>query len=287
MIIRRTTILVALGILLSASFSHARRRKPYLVERLAIAKTIYVLPVDEHAYRAVLEIRKGSRRTGSETNRIEKTVADPAVFRKFNDDLLAKAQALFGEQRVQFAPDKFKRKAKRRQVEYTVFDTVAMDCDFYIEAKLGRSDKPREAVYLLTDFDMEEDYIWVDPFGPYVAVSLHEKEKPTRSGKKIFSATGTLVGVRDTKKVGERGLTRAVNGHVPGERFPRYEEVFRVLETDSLYWITSKNELDPLWFESEFENVIHKITPKIPDRLAATLAKFEVIAKKKMRPRRK
>ena len=162
-----------------------------------------------------------------------------------------------------------------------------MDCNFYIEVKLGRPDKPREAVYLLTDYDMEEEFIWVDPFGPYAAIILYEKEKTGRRGKKLFSATGTLIGVRDTKNVGERGLDRAVYGKVPGERYPRFEDVFRVLETDSLYWITERHALEPGLFESEFEKTARIIAPKIADRLAATLAKFEFLAKKKMRPRRK
>lgn len=283
---QRAVFPLALAALLAPSLGHARRGGPSLAERLAIAKTIYVLPVDEHAYRAVLEIRKGSRRAGGDSTRVEKTIADPAVFRKFNENLLARAKRLFGEDRVALVPDRFKRKARLRGVEYTVFDKVAMDCDFYVEAKLGRPNQPREAVYLLTDFDMEEKTLWVDPFGPYAVVGLFEKEKDNRRGKAVFSVTGTLVGVRDTQKVGERGLDRAVQGRVPGERYPRYEDVYRVIETDSLYWIAEKHALDPQGFASEFEKTVRTLAPKIADRLDATLAKFEVLAQKKMRPRR-
>jgi hypothetical protein len=267
--------------------SHARRRGPSLVERLAVAQKIYVVPVDEHAYEAVLEIRKGSRRTGGETRRLRETVADPAAFRKFNEALLEKAKTMFGEDKVEMVPKEYKRTAERRGVEYSVYDELSMDCDFFIKAELGRPDKPREAVYLLTDFDMEEEYIWIAPFGPYAAISLHEKVKKNKLAKKLFSATGTLVGVRDVERVGERGLDRAVNGHVPGERYPRYEDVFRVLETDSLYWTAEKHAANLEVFEGDFQATVKILTRKIPDRLNAALAKFELLAKKKMRPRRR
>lgn len=287
MTMTRLTVLMIPALLLMSRPADARRRGPSIVERLAIADKIYVLPVDDHAYRVVLETRKGSRRNGGETDRIEKTIADPAIFRKYNEDLLARAKSMFGENRVSWVPEKFKKKAQRRGVEYTVFDTIAMDCNFYIEAKLGRPDKPREAVYLLTDYDRDEEFLWVDPFGPYAAISLYEKKKGDKRGKKLFAATGTLVGVRDTKNVGERGLDRAINGQVPGERYPRYEDVFRVIETDSLYWISQRHGVEPGLFQADFEKTARILASKIADRLAATLAKFEVLAKKKMRPRRK
>jgi len=272
--------------LLFASPARAARG-PSLVERLAVAKKIFVIPVDETPYEVVLERREGSRRSGGNIERTRKTVADPAVFRKFNADLLEKAKALFGADKVVIVPEKYKRTAQGRGLSYSVYNTIAMDCDFYLEAKLGRADKPREAVYVLTNYEMEEDYLWIDPFGPYAAISLFEKVKDDKRGKKLFSATGTLVGVRDVEKVGERGLDRAIAGHVPGERYPRYEEVYRVLETDSLYWLRGKNELDPEWFHSEFEKTARLLTGKFADRLNAALAKFEVLTQKSTRPRRR
>lgn len=282
---RLASLLMTLPLLAAAPARAARG--PSLVERLAVAKTIFVIPVDEEPYEVVLESRHGSRRTGGQTERLRKTVADPAVFRKFNADLLEKAKELFGADKVRLVPAKYKRRAERRGHSYSVYDTVAMDCDFYIEAKLGRADKPREAVYVVTNYEMEEDYLWIDPFGPYAAISLFEKVKDDKRGRKLFSATGTLVGVRDVEKVGERGLDRAVAGQVPGEKYPRYEEIYRVLETDSLYWLRGRNELDPKWFQGEFEKTARALTAKFPDRLNAALAKFEVIIQKRMRPRRR
>lgn len=137
------------------------------------------------------------------------TLAEAKAFEEFNAEALAALEAKLGE-KVQPVPERFRVEKKVLFAKVWTYDWEAMDCDFYVLAKIEPPWVPRGAHYRVSRIDLKDRASHIALMPAPASLTLYHKPKPSHEGKRVVSAEGALLGPHNFQIVRGKGAVEVI-----------------------------------------------------------------------------
>lgn len=288
---RYFAVLLLLSFTLTSLPVSAKKDEVSLKDRIENAGKIYFIPLVYEPCFATLKVKPptitspGTRRNDPQTAlgalrspggiamdrssdyTVETEVADKEVFENFNKKVLKELQARFGEKVSQVSDEFATVKKSYANKQYKVYDYKAMDCDFYIEARLGNAYDKRGVTYTVSGPDYTKRSTLITPGFFYLELTLYEKVKKNKKGKKVIYASSSIIGKHSIVKGEGADLVGTVDDP------DHYSDYFR--------WNKGYGE-DRTRAESDFLAFMKKVGTFIPARVDQTYDNFVEALDKKL-----
>lgn len=273
---RSARVAIAVLTLLTAAGRPACAKKQPLSELVAQAQKIYLVPLAEAPYEAVLTIddrKLGDPMTVDSKKEYRAVLASKEAIAAFNKELLEKLNAWFGG-KVSLVPPQFAKKEKVFLVEYDSYDFKALDCELYVVAEMETGGRKREASYSLSGPDLAKEKASARPDGPDITLKLFHKRKPDEKGKKLLDADNRLIGYHSIEVDGALDIGGAVADKIAGKSVqPKARS--RVIDSDYFSWTSARHAQDTSAVQADFDALAQALQERFPRRIADVLPKFE------------
>ncbi len=247
-----------------------------LKDSVAAAGEICFLPLSEEPFVLTLE-SWGEARAAAPLREI---LIGVEGIREFNQKLRAESERVLGRALAD-APPAFLSEKKRLGGTWLSWDTAALPCAFYLEARFENGSNAREATLRLGRSERAEEAAYIPLSAPWTKIALYEKIKPGKKGKKRASADAILLGRHNAE-------------FAPGKRpvdliKPRVEAILAGrapaddLDTEYFPWVSEYYAGDDETLAKGFKSHAGKLRERAPGRLLDVVDQFARDLEKWMR----
>jgi hypothetical protein len=260
-------------------------KNPKLGDRLAAAESVCFLPLIPGPYKAVLaaDFSKMGETDGLDAKfTLQHSLLTREELEEFGLQVREKMAGILGRKMAPVPEAVFETK-ERFGTSYHFWNFKKVPCTFYAALELERPGASRAVEFSLGRFDIEKEGTYLPVLPPKLRLTLYEKRKPGKKGKKRVSSAVMLVGKHSAQSFGSKKLSDVIRNRVEADLGG--VEPDEPLETDHFAWSKEHYGKDRGALERGFEIHAAKLRARAQERLKSLLPAFEKAWLKKKKKR--